>query len=337
MSAAGITVFIPTYDRPRKLARALDSCLSQTAAPAEVLVVDNGENPETAEVVKAAAEQCANFPVRHLRSKPFDQRAALSRGIAEADGGWMIVLDDDDFLVPDRIRNDTAAIARAGPDCVLIVQDFARINYLNDLVWIHRMAHKELGLAQALTLDALPTTPAATWRSATLKAHHTLDQPGGWLNDFEMFAAVLQHGKAEKSGCIGYVMDDTRTAGRLTAKPIGEYMRVIEMHRERFRPARPLAGLDDAGADRRLDRQKAFFATRNYGFKALFGPEAGNCLRHPVETLKGLASPLRALASRFLADRLPEIRGSESYPLSRLKEQNPDLCGIIQRSKLPNS
>ena len=57
METDKLQVFVATYDRPRLLARQLDSILSQTCPPREVTVLDNGSNPKTREVVLSRAER----------------------------------------------------------------------------------------------------------------------------------------------------------------------------------------------------------------------------------------------------------------------------------------
>ncbi len=328
-----ISIVIPTFDRPAKLARALHSCLAQTAAPCEILVIDNGENPQTTSTVEAAAAKVSDYPIQHIASKRFDVREALKTGIEAASGDWLILLDDDDYLVPDRIANDLAIFENVAPGICVLVQDFARIDYGNELVWIHRMSHKSLGLDQALMLDSFPPPPAGTWRCDAIKAHHSFAQPEGWMTDFDLYASLLPYGSLQTTRHIGYVMDDTRVAGRLTGN-IDKSIAMIELHRERFRPHRTKASADDATIDRRLDQQIAFFAAKAIGLRSLFGATASYCRPHLKETIKGCIAPLRAKASRLLPDAMPEMRGSKSYSLERFTEDEPALGELIQSSKL---
>lgn len=328
-----ISIIIPTFDRPAKLGRALRSCLSQTAPPYEILVVDNGENPQTLSTVEAAARQAAHYPVRHINSPRFDVRKALKTGIEAASGHWLILLDDDDFLVPDRIAQDQALLSKIDDDVCVLVQDFVRIDYGSGLVWLHRMAHKKLGLDEALMLDSFPPPPAATWRCETIQARHSFDQPDGWMTDFDLYASLLPYGSLHKTGRVGYVMDDTRVAGRLTGN-IDKSIAMIELHRERFRRHRAKAQAGAAAIDRRLDQQIAFFAAKAVGPRALFGATAPYTRPYLKETFKGCIAPLRACASRILPDALPEMRGSKSYSLKRFTQDEPSLGQLIRESKL---
>ncbi len=332
--AATVSIVIPTFDRPEMLQRALRSALTQTSAAYEIIVVDNGRNPQTQPCIQSVeAESGGNAPIRYLPSKLFDVRHALATGIEASRGDWVILLDDDDFLVPDRLKHDQQVIAHVDAETVVLVQDFLRVDYERELVWEHRMAHKTLGLHQALVLDSFPPPPAGTWKGDTLKAHHSFHQPEGWMTDFDLYASLLPHGGLTKTNRTGYVMDDTPVPGRLTSN-IDKAIHMIELHRERFRENRKYTEATDREIDDRLDSQIAFFAGKALRLRALGGITAPYSRKHIKETLKGCIAPLRAKASRHFADQMPEMRGSKTYTLERFSKDHPSLSTLIKRERL---
>ena len=331
--SARISIVIPTFDRPTKLARALRSCLQQSAPTFEIIVVDNGQNQTTRPTVESAQQTAGAPPIHYLPSDSFDIRKALAKGIETARGDWLILLDDDDFLVPERIENDTTLIRDIADDICVIVQDFLRIDYANDLVWEHRMEQKKLGLYEALVLDSFPPPPAATWRTEVIQAHHSFHIPEGWMTDFDLYASLLPHGELIKSNRHGYVMDDTRVAGRLTGN-IDQALKMIKLHRERYRAQRGKVTASEAQIDQRLDQQIAFFAGKAIGLKALRGPTSSYARQHVTEVIKGRVAPLRAAFSRVFANKMPEMRGSKSYSLKQFGQRHPSLSQLIKTSKL---
>lgn len=328
-----ISIIIPTFNRPAKLERALRSCLQQSICPLEILVVDNGENPQTKPTVETAAEKTDQYPIQYITSKKFDIRQALAKGIESAKGDWLILLDDDDFLLLDRIEKDSRLIEDAAPDTILLLQDFLRVDYTNQLMWEHRMGHKEMGIDQALTLDSFPPPPAATWRSEIAKAHNSYHEANGGT-DFDLYASLLPYGKILKTDSIGYVMDDTRVAARLTTSA-SHMLEMVEQHRVRFQKHRHLSKMSNEAIDKRLDQQQAFFAAKELGLSIFFDATYASYSRqNPKETFKGILAPWRKQFSKLFGKLLPEMRGSKTYTVEQYGELNPSLSQYVKDSMI---
>ncbi|HWA47602.1 MAG TPA: glycosyltransferase family A protein [Dongiaceae bacterium] len=114
-----IACIIPTHGRPDFLAAALDSVLSQTLAPAEVAVVDDLDDAQTAAMVAAAAGR-APFPVRHIvnLSNP-GASGSRNAGATASTAPVLAFLDDDDAWRPDYLAQASAALQRSGADAVI--------------------------------------------------------------------------------------------------------------------------------------------------------------------------------------------------------------------------
>ena len=106
-----ISVVIPAYNAARWLADAIRSVQSQTLAPAEILVVDDGSTDETPAICASFAPQ-----VRSVRRENGGLAAARNTGFAQTSGEWLLFLDADDRLMPDAIARlaETAAGTAAG-------------------------------------------------------------------------------------------------------------------------------------------------------------------------------------------------------------------------------
>jgi len=90
-----ITVVTPTYNRANLLQRAIKCILEQTFEDWEYIIIDDGSNDGTEEVVKQRADE----RIQYIK---FDQNrganAARNRGIQEARGEFVSFLDSDDIL-----------------------------------------------------------------------------------------------------------------------------------------------------------------------------------------------------------------------------------------------
>lgn len=89
-----ISVIIPTYNRADVLGSAISSVLHQTYRPVQLIVIDDGSNDHTREVVR-------RFPgVQYGRQRHAGQGAARNNGLREARGSFIATLDSDDTWDP---------------------------------------------------------------------------------------------------------------------------------------------------------------------------------------------------------------------------------------------
>ncbi len=103
-----ISVIIPTFNRAAFIEKALVSVLDQTRPCAEVLVVDDGSNDGTADIVKRLSRQ-SRIKIRYIHQKNRGASAARNRGILEADHDLLCFLDSDDWW--DRCKLERQSVA----------------------------------------------------------------------------------------------------------------------------------------------------------------------------------------------------------------------------------
>ena len=109
------TVLTPTYNRARTLPALKASLDSQSFADFEWLIVDDGSVDGTADLVASWATACA-YPVRLLSRPNGGKHRALNRGIPEAAGSWIFIVDSDDRLPPDALEKIAALVPEAEAD-----------------------------------------------------------------------------------------------------------------------------------------------------------------------------------------------------------------------------
>lgn len=113
-----ISVIIPAHDAEDFLAHTLASAQRQTYRQIEILVVDDGSRDGTPSIVAAAAEQDPR--VRLIRQPNAGVAAARNRGIDEAAGDLVAVLDADDLWHPEKLERQHACILGSGPRTALV-------------------------------------------------------------------------------------------------------------------------------------------------------------------------------------------------------------------------
>lgn len=100
-----ISVVIPAYNSARFLPRALDSVLAQTHSVQEIIVVDDGSQDNTREVVEAYG-----VPVRYVHQANGGPSLARNHGIELARHPWVAFLDADDWWDSSKLALQVAAL-----------------------------------------------------------------------------------------------------------------------------------------------------------------------------------------------------------------------------------
>lgn len=106
-----VTVALATYNRADLIGESIRSVLAQTMQDFEIVIVDDGSEDNTEEVVRAFDDP----RIRYFRQENAGVSAARNHIARESRGLFTAVLDDDDLMHPRRLEWQLAAM-RAGLD-----------------------------------------------------------------------------------------------------------------------------------------------------------------------------------------------------------------------------
>ena len=94
--SARISVVIPLYNKEAEVERALRSVIEQSLAPREIIVVDDGSTDGSRAIVERIIAEHPEAGIRLITQPNGGVSAARNRGIAEAKGDYIALLDADD-------------------------------------------------------------------------------------------------------------------------------------------------------------------------------------------------------------------------------------------------
>ena len=93
-----VSIILPTYNRAAKLAASINSCLAQTHANLEIIVVDDGSTDDTHDVVQRFARRDSR--VRYIRQQNAKLPTALNTGHRMSTGDYLTWTSDDNRYEP---------------------------------------------------------------------------------------------------------------------------------------------------------------------------------------------------------------------------------------------
>jgi glycosyltransferase involved in cell wall biosynthesis len=111
-----VSVVIPTYNHRAFVLDTLASVFRQRFTDYEIVVVNDGSPDDTAELLRPLV---SSGRIRYIDQANAGQAAARNRGITEARGTFVALLDDDDLWPPDKLEWQVAALV-ASPHSVLV-------------------------------------------------------------------------------------------------------------------------------------------------------------------------------------------------------------------------
>jgi len=97
-----VSVVIPTYNYGRYISKAIDSVLSQTFKDFEIIVIDDGSTDGT----KDLPAQYGN-KIKYIYQENHGLSNARNRGIKASSGEYLVFLDADDYISPQKLETET--------------------------------------------------------------------------------------------------------------------------------------------------------------------------------------------------------------------------------------
>jgi glycosyltransferase involved in cell wall biosynthesis len=98
-----VSILMLTYNRPLMIGRAVQSALEQTLGDWELVIVQDGDNPDTEKLVSGYAAGDARIRF-HRRGVVGSIAEASNYGLEQARGQYVAILDDDDWwAAPDKL------------------------------------------------------------------------------------------------------------------------------------------------------------------------------------------------------------------------------------------
>ncbi|MFZ4288416.1 glycosyltransferase [Variovorax sp. HJSM1_2] len=101
-----VSVIVPTFNRANYIAECLDSLLTQSMPAHEIIVVDDGSEDGTSELLEAYGTR-----IRYVRKENGGKPSAVNLGLSLAEGDLIWIFDDDDVALADAIETRVAVLS----------------------------------------------------------------------------------------------------------------------------------------------------------------------------------------------------------------------------------
>lgn len=185
-----VSVIIPCFNAQRWLAEAIDSCLQQSYPQIEVIVIDDGSNDNSLEVIKSYGDKIiwesgANRGGNYARN----------RGFALSSGEYIQYLDADDYILPEKIERQVHFLEETGADVVYGDWRHRRhwpdgTNLLQDIV----ISGAQADILESLLANWWVATAALLYKRAAVENSDGWDESLKAGQDRDFFISVVMNG-----------------------------------------------------------------------------------------------------------------------------------------------
>jgi glycosyltransferase involved in cell wall biosynthesis len=107
-----VTIAIVTYNRAHFLKHTINSCLRQSFADYELLILNNASTDNTADVINTFKDK----RIKHiLNKKNIGSINNINKAFGLAKGDYLLIVHDDDMMKPDMVRRQVEILDRQKP------------------------------------------------------------------------------------------------------------------------------------------------------------------------------------------------------------------------------
>lgn len=166
-----VSVVIPLFNARDVILQTVRSVLEQTWRDFELVVVDDGSTDGAGDLIRTLDPR-----LRYLRQENAGVAAARNRGIAEAQGGVIALLDHDDLWHPAKLERQVKVLAER-PEVGMVITDVAHIDRDGKLMGIVGAGYNPReDFARLFVQGYVPTPSAAMIRKKVLDAVGGFDE-----------------------------------------------------------------------------------------------------------------------------------------------------------------
>jgi glycosyltransferase involved in cell wall biosynthesis len=186
-----VSAIITTHNRSSLLRRAIESVLNQTYKPIECIVVDDKSTDNTKEV-------CKEYPsIQFIYIPPEESKGgnyARNKGILAAKGEYVAFLDDDDYWLPEKTKEQMDVINDKSCEVVYCPKTLEEISSGNATTYIHESAYPFLSgdMRRKILYHICTTTSCLLVKRSALVGVGMFDENLKFWQEYELTIRLAQ-------------------------------------------------------------------------------------------------------------------------------------------------
>ena len=182
-----VSVIIPAY-KPGHLPEALASVFAQTYADYEVIVVNDGSPHDLRKLLQPFVE---SGRITYIEQENRGTAAARNRGLAEARGEFVALLDDDDYWPADKLEWQ-ARYLDEHPDAGVIVGDVSWVDDVGKIISQTPLRDGPLTFENLFTTGYITSPGQTLIRRALIAERNGFDETIWGADDLDLWLSLAR-------------------------------------------------------------------------------------------------------------------------------------------------
>ncbi|MBD2771540.1 glycosyltransferase family 2 protein [Iningainema tapete] len=184
-----VSVIIPTYQRANLVSQAIESVLAQTYTDYEIIVVNDGSQDNTKEVLAGFGDK-----ISVINQDNLGVAAARNVGIMAAQGRYIALLDHDDIWLPTKLEKQIACL-EANHKIGVVYSDIFYFNDKGIYPYTYAQKNKILPFEQLWSIfvrGPIPTCSVVVIRRECLDEVGLLDETLVPVDDYDLWFRIVE-------------------------------------------------------------------------------------------------------------------------------------------------
>lgn len=222
-----ISIIVPCFNRSKTLANTIESVINQTFKEWELIIVDDGSEDETADLVN---KYLLDPRINYYYQPNMGVSSARNLGAGKATGEFFIFLDSDDIISPELIES-------------LSISNYSKYDLIFWQVWRESSTSKELWKAKKL--DNMYNGITATFLAGSVCYSKDLFFKAGEFDSKMKFGENYELGLRVSSfsdlkikyidlPLLNYTIDPANRVSDSLNNKLESYLHLYEKHRNEF-------------------------------------------------------------------------------------------------------
>ena len=228
-----VSVIIPTFSHRDYILSTLESVFAQTFTDYEVIVVNDGSPDDTEDLLRPHLE---SRRIRYFKQSNRGQAAARNRGIAEAGGEFIALLDDDDLWPADKLHWQVDAM-HGDPALAMVAGEVELIDGSSNVTGRKVVGDRNISYESLFGGSPIWSPGQTLIRTSRLREIGGLDETIWGTDDYDLYLRLARRWTIRGFSRVAlryrvHPGNASRQANRMTAN-----LRTVVLHQLRSAPA----------------------------------------------------------------------------------------------------